>query len=58
MLETHFYNVNEDGIVYGEHDTFDAALATLQQFPNDIIVVTLGPWLAAEPSDLRRANHE
>ncbi len=35
------FNVNEDGEPYDVHDTFKAALAKLQQFPNDTIVTVL-----------------
>lgn len=46
--EPHYYNVNEEGLVYDEHDSIGAALTVLHEFPNDTIVVTVGPWRGAE----------
>jgi hypothetical protein len=34
-----FQNVNEDGAVYGEHDSLAPAVARLVEYPNDSVVV-------------------
>jgi hypothetical protein len=36
-----YANINEEGDEYETHDNIDDALATLVQFPNDVIEVTL-----------------
>ena len=39
-----FTNVNEDGVPYGTHDNLNDAVEALDEFPNDIVVVTVGPY--------------
>lgn len=38
-VEVVFYNVNEEDAVYDRHNSLDAALSVLKEFPNDSIVV-------------------
>lgn len=39
MNDLTFFNVNEEGDVYGVEQTLEAALPQLTEFPNDTIVI-------------------
>lgn len=49
-----YFNVNEEDESYGEHSDLDAALAILEDFPNDTVVVCYADSLVAE--GLRRGH--
>jgi hypothetical protein len=36
-----FFIVNEDGYVYEQHNSFESAQVSLEQFPNDTVVVAV-----------------
>lgn len=49
-----FFNVNEEDQTYDEHDNLEAAVAILEEFPNDTIVVCLTDGIQ---TDALRRNH-
>lgn len=45
MPEFVYSNVNEEGLVYNQTSDFDEAMSLLEEFPNDMLCITVaGGW--------------